>query len=203
MPTTEPPLVDVKVTNPVTYLRRWWDKVMGKEGIDFRFTIHPITAVLITATIVAVSFGAGRYSINIPFLNYQFLNYQLVGFESPKPTSTATPKEEWKETAFTGTLHFSQTTNKYFLQVTSSSEAIILKIPANIDLSDLVGKRILAFGSYNKTQRLLIVSDTKSLEVLPKSPVPIPTFEPTTTVIPTLVGTPRPEITPEIPPAID
>jgi hypothetical protein len=32
---TEPPLITI--TNPVTYLRLWWQKVMGKEGIDFKF----------------------------------------------------------------------------------------------------------------------------------------------------------------------
>jgi len=30
-PEMEPPLITV--TNPVTYLRRFWDKVMGKEGV--------------------------------------------------------------------------------------------------------------------------------------------------------------------------
>jgi len=45
MPTTEPLLVDVKVTNPVTYLRRWWEKVIGNEGISLSVKIHPLTAI--------------------------------------------------------------------------------------------------------------------------------------------------------------
>ena len=69
----EPPLVDVKVSNPVTYLRRWWDRVMGKEGVDFRFTIHPITAFLIAFGVASAFFGIGRYSVNIPFLKYQII----------------------------------------------------------------------------------------------------------------------------------
>ena len=33
---SDPPLVDVKVTNPVTYFKKWWAKIIGNEGIDFR-----------------------------------------------------------------------------------------------------------------------------------------------------------------------
>ena len=183
----EPPLVDVKVSNPITYLRLWWDRIMGKEGVDFRFTIHPITAFLIAFGVASAFFGIGRYSVNIPFLKYQII-------PTTKPTSA--PIDSWKETAFTGTLHFSSATKKYFLQVTSSSEAITLQVPTNVDLSDLVGKRILTFGNYNKNDRLLIVTDTKNLEVLSKTPVPLPTFEPTPSPITKATIESTPTITP-------
>lgn len=171
-PELEPPLVTV--TNPVTYLRRWWDKVMGKEGIDFKFTIHPITAVLITATVATIGFGAGRFSvpngIKIPF--FEFGNNDV----TPKPSSTIEPV--WKETAFSGKLQYSVSNQKYFL-LTTSAEAITLEIPTNIELLTLVGKRIMAVGEYNKSEKLLRVSDAKDLEVLLKTPVSIPTVEPT------------------------
>jgi len=98
MTTDEKPLVEVKVTNPVTYLKNWWSKVMGKEGIDFSFRIHPVTAVAIAVAVALVSFGAGRFSINIPFLKYEVVN-------SPVPTPTPSI---WKETAYTGTLQKSK-----------------------------------------------------------------------------------------------
>lgn len=167
----EPPIVEVR--NPVTYIRRWWDRVMGKEGIDFRFTIHPVTAVLMVAVVATIGFGAGRVTlpdgIKIPF--FEFGNVATV-----KPTTS--PNTEWKETAFTGKLQFSQATQKYFL-ITTSSEAITLSIPSNLDLNTLIGKRIMAVGEYNKSTKLLRVSDVKDLEVLPNTPVPIPTVEPT------------------------
>ena len=172
----EPPLVDVKVTNPVTYLRRWWDRVMGKEGVYFSFRIHPITAFLIAFGFATAFIGVGRYSINIPFLKYQVL-------PTIKPTTSA--EVIWKETAFTGKLQLSLTTNKYFL-ITTSSEAITLDVPSNLDLITLVGKRIFAIGQYNKTERFLKVFDIKDLEVLPRTPVPIPTIE--------AIGTPVAEI---------
>lgn len=172
-------MVDVKVTNPVTYLKRWWARVMGSEGVDFRFRIHPITAVLCVFAVAVAAFGVGRYSLNIPFLKYQVV-----------PTPTPSPQEIWKETAYTGTLQYSSVTQKYFLQVSSSSEAITLQVPAGIDLKGLVGKRIFAAGSYSKSTRTLVVADAKDMEILPKSPVPIPTMEPA----------PTPEATPSTTP---
>lgn len=180
----EPPLVTV--TNPVTYLRRWWDKVMGKEGIDFRFTIHPVTAILMVAVTAMIGFGAGRISvpegIKIPFFEF--------GEISKTPRSTSTPVVEWKETAFTGKLQYSASTKKYFL-ITTSAEAITLDVPTNLDLFTLIGKRIIAVGLYNKTTKLLRVMDVKDLEVLPNSPVPIPTVEPSP--IPTPASTSQSE----------
>lgn len=163
----EPPLVDVKVSNPIVYIKNWWARVMGKEGVDFRFRIHPITAFLIAFGIAAAFFGAGRYSINIPFLKYTVIT-------SPSPT----PEASWKETAFTGKLQYSAATGKFFL-VTTSSEAITLSVPQGLDLTTLVGKRIFAVGEYNKAQRLLKVTDVKDLEILPTTPIPIPTETPT------------------------
>lgn len=182
----EPPIVEVR--NPVTYIRRWWERVMGKEGIDFRFTIHPVTAVLMVAVIATIGFGAGRVtlpnSVKIPF-------FEFGDVSTPKPSST--PIVEWKETAFSGKLQYSATTQKYFL-ITTSSEAITLNVPSNLDLLTLVGKRIMAVGEYNKATKLLKVSDVKDLEVLPNTPVPIPTTNPTTmpTDIPNTSETPTP-----------
>lgn len=182
MATVEKPLVEVKVTNPVTYLKNWWNKVMGKEGVYFSFKIHPITAFLIAFGLTAGIFSIGRYSVNIPFLKYEVVN-------SPVPTPTPLT---WKETAYTGTLQFSKSTGKFYLMVTSSSELITLEVPENIDLTDYVGKRILAIGNYNKTQRILEVTDAKSLEVLPKTQVSIPTSSPVASPEPTAqAGTPE------------
>ncbi len=182
----EPPIVEVR--NPVTYIRRWWDRVMGKEGIDFRFTIHPVTAVLMVAVVATIGFGAGRVTlpegVKIPFFEFG---------EIPTSKPTSSPVAEWKETAFTGKLQYSLTTQKYFL-ITTSSEAITLNVLTNLDLLTLVGKRIMAVGEYNKATKVLRVSDVKDLEVLPNTPVPIPTTNPTAepTTTPNTSATPIP-----------
>lgn len=179
--TKTPPLVDLKVTNPVEYIKLWWKKIIGNEGVDFRLHFHPLTALLIALVIAGAFFGLG-------------IKFE----ESPKDTTqTPTPiPSDWKETAFTGTLQYSQITSKYFLTTTSASEAISLRVPEAIDLADLVGKRILVIGSYNKSERLFIVSDTKNLEILPKNPEPLPTTtatpEPSPTPMPTASTSPTP-----------
>ncbi len=190
MTTAEKPLVEVKVTNPVTYLKNWWNKVMGKEGIDFSFRIHPVTAVAMAVAIALVSFGAGRFSINIPFLKYEVVN-------SPAPTPTPLI---WKETAYTGTLQFSTSTGKFYLMVTSSSELITLEVPENINLTDYVGKRILAIGNYNKSKKILEVTDAKTLEVLPKTQISIPTTIPSPSPSPEPTTSPTPEASPSASP---
>jgi hypothetical protein len=154
----EPPIIEVR--NPVTYIKRWWSKVMGKEGIDFSFRIHPVTAVISSAVIATIGFGAGRFvlpdTIKVPF-------FEFGSISSPTPISTSVGL--WKETAFTGKLQFSVTNNRYFL-LTTSSEAIVLDIPTSLDLVKMIGKRIFAVGNYNKQDRLLKVTDVKDLEIL-------------------------------------
>ncbi len=184
MSETEPPLVDVKVTNPVTYLKKWWHKVIDNEGVDFRFHIKPLTAIAMTIVIASLGFGVGRFvipeGVKIPFFKFEDVT-------TPAPTSTPLI---WKETAYTGTLQFSKSTGKFYLMVTSSSELITLEVPETIDLTDYVGKRILAIGNYNKSQKILEVTDAKTLEVLPK----------TQEIIPTTVPTSNPSVEPTISP---
>ena len=181
----DPPLVDVKVTNPVTYIKRWWAKIIGNEGIDFRFHIRPVTAIFIAIVIASIGFGVGRVVIpfSIPFLKYEYKNEEII---VPTP-------EAWKETAYTGTLRFSEATQKYYL-VTTSAEAITLEVPTNIDLENYIDKRIFAAGKFNKATRVLIVSDAKDLEVLPKTPVSIPTSTPSPTETPTPIATSTPAL---------
>ena len=160
---------------------------MGNEGIDFRFRIRPLTAIAIAAVIASIGFGVGNF----------VLPYKLPFFEYKTPKPSATPKPvEWKETAYIGTLKYSEITEKFFLVTSSSAEAITLDVPDNINLTPLIEKRILAAGNYNKSQRILVVADAKDLEVLPKSPVPIPTNSPTAAPSPTPIPSPTPTLSP-------
>ena len=166
----EPPLIDIKVTNPVTYIKSWWKKIIGNEGIDFRFRVRPLTAISISIIVVTVSMGVGRFVLpfEIPFFEYT---------SDIEPTSAP---DLWRQTAFTGILRRSIPTKKFYL-VTNSSEAIPLMIPENVDLSDLIGERIFAAGKYNPEDRMLVVEDASSMEVLPEKIEPVPTIVPTPT----------------------
>lgn len=69
---TEPPLVDVKVSNPIIYLKKWWQKVIGNEGVDIRFKIHPLTAIAVAVIVASIGFGVGRFVLpfSIPFFKF-------------------------------------------------------------------------------------------------------------------------------------
>lgn len=182
----EPPLVSLRVTNPIVYIKKWWKNVTANEGIDFRFRVRPLTAIALTAVIASIGFGVGNF----------VLPYKLPFFEY-KPTPTPAPSE-WRETAYIGTLKYSEATKKFFLVTSSSAEAITLDVPDNLNLSTLVEKRIMAAGNYSKAKRLLVVTDAKDMEVLPKSAVPIPTVSPTPTPTSTTDPTNSPSSSPEV-----
>lgn len=187
-PYTEPPLIDVKVDNPVTYFRRFWEKVIGNEGMELKLTIKPLTTIFGIALLGTIAFGLGKFVIpegfKIPFIEFSGI---------PTTTPTSTTETIWKETGFTGKLQYSATNNKYFL-ITTSSKAITLNVPDNLNLFTLIGKRIFAVGEYDKKTKILKVIDIKDLEVLPTTPIPIPTVEATST--PTHTPTASPSASP-------
>ncbi len=167
---------------------------MANEGVDFRFRIKPVTAIAMVTIVASLGFGVGRLvlpaSIKIPFFEF-----------GANPTASPTAAPAWKETAFTDTLQYSLATKKYFLTVSSTAQAITLEMPPTLELNSLVGERILAMGLYNKNDRVLKVVDAKDMEVLPKTPIPIPTISPTAS--PTPSPTPiqsGPAVTPTVAP---
>lgn len=180
---TDPPLV--VVNNPVTSLKKWWKKVIGNEGIDFRLTIHPLTAIAIASAIGIGSFGLGRISFpkDNPIVRYL---PQLAPAPSPDP---------WRETAYTGTLRYTVTSRTFYL-TTERAEAITLSVPANVQLHSLVGKRIFAAGRLNTDTGILFVAEATDLELLPAKAIYPPEVSPKPP-LPTLVAMPTPEPTPE------
>ncbi|MBI3397587.1 hypothetical protein HY045_03870 [Candidatus Woesebacteria bacterium] len=184
----DPPLVSFKVTNPITYIKLWWKKLMSREGVDLRIKVHPVTTVLIVLLILSLGFGLGKinFPVYLPFVSYISV--------TPTPSPTIDP---WRETALTGLLRATPLTGKYYLE-TSSTEAVSLQFSSPLDLSKYVGKRILASGKYNRNSHTLVLSDVLDLEVLPQKPQLIAT--PTPSIIPTPsaspIETPMPKITP-------
>jgi len=165
----EPPLVSFQVTNPVTYLKLWWKKIMRNEGVDFRFRIRPVTAVLLASILVAGGAGFGWVTKSVlsqvPVLK-DFL---------PTPIPIADP---WRDTAYSGTLR-KVSEGKYYLQ-TGDGQAVTLSIPENVNLEKFVGKRIFASGKYNRATEVLLVEDATDLEVVIQS-TGVPTEAPKTT----------------------
>ncbi len=177
---TDPPLV--VVNNPVTTLKKWWKKVIGNEGIDFRLTIHPLTAIAIASTIALGSFGLGRISLpkDNPIVRYL---PQLAPAPTPDP---------WRVTAYTGTLRYTVTSRTFYL-ATEKAEAITLSVPADVQLLPLVGKRIFAAGRLNTDTGILFIAEATDLEILPNKIIYPPGVSPK----PSPLSSPSPEPTPQ------
>lgn len=193
---TPPDLVNFKVTNPLVYIKYWWKRIMANEGMELKFKVKPITAISMAVVAFSLAFGLGGvvFPFAFPWLKF---NNQVSSSPTPAPN-------EWRQTALKGILKKTIIPPIRFFLLTSSDEAITLQPPNNIDLSSLVGKRILATGNYNQKQKLLIITDVQDLEVLSTTPIPIPTSTPTPTptiaptLEPTLAPTESPTSTPTI-----
>ena len=162
-----PPLFSFQISNPITYIQIWWKKLIGNEGVKLTIQIKPLTAVTLMLVFSGVGFGFGRLAIPEPLAQFIPLLPMSTPVPSPNP---------WKETAFTGKLSFTKPYN-YFL-VTTSAEAISLTVPNTINLTSLIGKRIMVTGNYNKVTKQLVVTDTADMEILPATKVPVPTVKP-------------------------
>ena len=173
-----PPLVSLEVSNPIAYLKVWWQKVMSNEGIDFRFRIRPLTAMALVAILAAGGFWLGRWTMPLP-VPEQIIKYL------PQLAPTPTPNP-WKETAYIGSL---RKTGERFYLLTEQAEAISLAVPDNVNLTKYLGKRILAVGKYNRSTGILQVMSAEDLEVVIQS-APVPTAVPT--LSPTAVPTTTP-----------
>ncbi len=184
--TTPPDLVNLKVTNPLVYIKYWWKRIMANEGIDFRVKVKPLTVFGVSLIAFSLAFGLG--GVVLPtFFPWMKFNNSIVTNQTPTPQS-----ELLKDTALKGTLTKTNTNPPKFYLITTSTEAVTLEIPVGFNLNTLVGKRILAVGSYDSKNKVLEVEDIQDLEVLSTTPVPIPTTTPT----PKPTETPVPTITP-------
>lgn len=171
----DPPLVSFSVTNPITYIRKWWKAVMDGEGVDIRLKIHPLTAIAIILAVGGVSFGIGRVSILGQVAKY------IPILATPEPTISPTANP-WRQAAFAGTL---QKQGEKFYLLGDGAQAIALDVPANVSLEKFVGRQILASGLYDPGALILRVVEASDLELITGSQ-PLPTSQPTPSPTPPL-----------------
>lgn len=55
----EPPLIDIKVTNPLTYLRIWLSKFLKNSEISISIKIKPMALISIAIAIAIILGGTG------------------------------------------------------------------------------------------------------------------------------------------------
>lgn len=131
----DPPMVDIKVTNPVTYFKRWVDKFLKNQDIDLHLRIRPFAAVglLMTFSIVGgTAFSIGRYI-----------------FPNSSPIFH-------RQVVYPGTIQKGDM-GQYFLMYNSSPWK--LKPKNNINLSTLAGKPVIVTGNLTTEPNLIEVSE--------------------------------------------
>lgn len=175
---SDDPLVQVTVSNPIATFQKWVSKLLSNEGVDLKIKIHPLTALAVAGIVAVGGFGIGRFTVpaSNPIVHY------IPQLAPPPPSPTPDP---WRETAFTGMLRYSTVTKKFYLE-TSNAEAITLEVPTNVTLTKYVGRRIFATGKVNTQSGILFVTEATDLELLPAQQVLIPTVA----VSPTATSTP-------------
>lgn len=172
--TSNPPdLINLKVTNPLVYIKYWWKRIMANEGVELRIRARPLTVFGVAVIVFSLAFGIGGVVLPVLFPWVKF-NNSIVATQSPTPQP-----ELLKDTALKGKLTKTNTNPVKFYLITTSTEAVTLEIPVGFNLISLVGKRILAVGTYDSKNKVLEVEDIQDLEVLSTTPVPIPTTTPT------------------------
>lgn len=157
----DPPMIDVKITNPVTYLKLWFKKLFSNEGIDISFKVKPITAVLIVLAITTIVGGT-----SLSLAKWYFFPILV-------------PTHMIAKTSYTGKL---QSSGEKFILVTTSSQAYILKNDSPQNLSQLKDQNVLVTGKLNNKTNIIEVSEIASLNTTPS---PQPTLQPIPTLIPT------------------
>ncbi len=170
----DPPLVSFSVTNPITYLKRWWKRIIGNEGVELRIKIKPLTTLILVILLFSGTFSLGALTAllhNVPVLREVL----------PLPLPTPSP-DPWRDAAYSGILR-KIADNKFYLQ-TTDAKAINLSIPTNVNLEKYVGKRIFASGRFNVDSGVLEVTDATDLEVLPQQAQVVATLAPTPTTTP-------------------
>ena len=97
--TTNPPdLVNLKVTNPLVYIKYWWKRILANEGLEAKVKVKPLTIFGLAIIIFSGVFGLGGVVFPIFFPNLKINNNVVT-----TTTLTSIP-EILKDTALKGTL---------------------------------------------------------------------------------------------------
>lgn len=133
----DPPLIDLKVTNPITYLKRWWKRVMANEGVSFSFRIKPLTAIALVLALTAAG-GTGFSVAKIFFPNSSpILNREVV---------------------YQGTVQKTER-GQYLLSLPDTSVYTLKPKATNVNLSKLINRKVLVQGNLTREPNLIEVNE--------------------------------------------
>ncbi len=137
----DPPLVDLKVTNPVTYFKNWLTRFLKDQDIDLRIRIKPFATIglfLAFAAVSGTSFSVGRYLFpNSSPIFHREVIYQGSLQKTDQGITLALPN--------------------------SDSYTLRLKEKSTVNLNNLKEGQVLVKGNLTFTPFVIEVSDITSL----------------------------------------
>lgn len=140
----DPPLFSFKVTNPVTYLKHWLNRLLRNEGIDLRIRIRPLTSLAIGIAFASFFAGTG-FSVAKVFF----------------PNSSPILK---REVAYQGTIQ-KTSNNQYYLGMADAQlYRLRLHDDSQIKLKDYLNKQVLVKGNLGKEPFVISVNEIISFE---------------------------------------
>lgn len=138
----DPPLIDIKVTNPLTYLKNWITKLLKDEGIDFRLKIRPLTAV-------AMVFAMGLVS-GTSFSIAQFISPYL-------------PPIMRQEITYQGLIQ-KTLSGQYYLTLPDNSIWILKPVNSSINFDKMLNTPVVLKGNLTKDRNVIEVVGVKTFQ---------------------------------------
>lgn len=132
----DPPMLFILFTNPVTYFKKWVEKFLKNQDIDFHLRIRPFAAIGLIMTISIV--GGGAFTIGRYFFPYSSPVFH-------------------RQVVYPGTIQKGDT-NQFFL-MTQDATSWKLKPKTNINLENLIGRQVLVTGNLTAEKYLIEVSE--------------------------------------------
>lgn len=150
----DPPLVDLKVTNPVTYFKKWVYKFLKNQDIDIRLKIKPfatIGLILAFTTVSGVSFNIGRMF----FPNSSPILHRSITLQGEVQKSES---------------------GQYYLALPDNTLWTLKPKTTNINLSNVVNKQVLVKGNMTAEANVVEVAEViafdKPAPITPNNPIP-------------------------------
>lgn len=133
----DPPLVDLKITNPVKYLKLWLKRLLKNEGIDIRVRIRPLTAIAIGVAFATFFAGTGFSAAQIFF-----------------PTSSPILK---REVSYQGTIQKGE--NGYFYMILPNGAMYKLTPKSRLNMDSYINKSAIIKGNLTREPNVINVSE--------------------------------------------
>lgn len=145
----DPPMVDLKVTNPVTYFKKWVTKFFKNQDIDIHLKIKPfatIGLILAFTTVSGVSFNIGRMF----FPNSSPILHRAITLQGEVQKSES---------------------GQYYLSLPDNTLWTLRPKATNINLNNVLNKQVLVKGNMTAEANVIEVKEVITFDEPTPNPV--------------------------------